>query len=187
MGSFCARRGFLLLISILCAFDLISYYAVGSVLVYQGYLFHRKACLVSTGVMFLHLMIYGGIASLTPRRELRGKDRHRLMKSQGGHTVMLAYFCGFGVLSEYVRLSRKEGGHIAKFIKAGRLHVFGFSFFKAGMFYLILYQLGDDTQFLHREGLSTYIFSGLCLSVCTMVCLALVFARGDNAIETKGQ
>jgi hypothetical protein len=181
------QRGFLLLISILCAFDLLSYYAVGSLLVYQGYLFHRKNCLVSTGIMFVHLMIYGGIASLTPRRELRGKDRHRLMKSQGGHTVMLAYFCGFGVLSEYVRLSRKEGGHLAKFKNAGRLHVYGLSFFKAVMFYFILYQLGDDSQFLTREGLATYIFSGMCLSVCTVVCIALVFAQGDNDIGMKGQ
>ena len=158
----------LFLVSILAFADILSHYLVGFLLVFQGYLSHRPHFMMLTAGMFLHLLLFGGWASLTPRKELRGKDRHRLMKSQGGHSVMLAYFCGFGTLAEYVRLARDEGGGKAKLIKAARLHAFGFSIAKMLCSCTVFFAFNaSDRALLATHGFSMYVNWSFGLTLIT--------------------
>ena len=49
------------------------------------------------------LLLYGCAVVFVPMGELRGAKRRQRMKSQAGHTLMLAYFLGLGPLGEAVR------------------------------------------------------------------------------------
>ena len=53
--------------------------------------------------VFHAIFIYGTMATLIPKRELAGPRRKALMATQGGHTLMLTYFLGFGPIAEVVR------------------------------------------------------------------------------------
>ena len=53
--------------------------------------------------VFHIIFIYGTMATLIPKRELHGPRRKALMATQGGHTLMLTYFLGFGAIAEVVR------------------------------------------------------------------------------------
>ena len=158
----------LLFISVLSFMDILSQYSTGFIFVFQGYISHRLHFMSLTAAMFLHLLLYGACASLIPRKELRGKDRHRLMKSQGGHSVMLAYFCGFGVLAEYVRLARNEGGGLSKIMNAARLHAFGFSIAKILCLCTVLFSFDpSDFAFLAVQGYSPYFYWSFSCPIAT--------------------
>jgi hypothetical protein len=53
--------------------------------------------------VFHIIFVYGTMATLIPKRELAGPRRKALMATQGGHTLMLTYFLGFGAIAEVVR------------------------------------------------------------------------------------
>ena len=84
--------------------------------------------LMAVGILtFVLLVGYGCVAVFVPMGELRGKHRRARMKSQAGHTTMLAYFLGLGPLAEVLRLrgDRASKPVTDKLQRAISLHVFG--------------------------------------------------------------
>ena len=116
--------------SIFATFDVIYNYLLGSIFFLKFVDTNEDILIYTTLCLFLYSLIFGSYLSLIPRRELRGKKRHEMMKTQGGHTVMLAYFLGLCVLAEIVRFMRKQGGSIKKLTRAIKLHIFGITFVK---------------------------------------------------------
>ena len=80
--------------AIFATFDVIFNYVLGSIFVMKFLETSEQILIIITSFIFLYSFIFGSCLSLIPRRELRGKNRHEMMKTQGGHTVMLAYFIG---------------------------------------------------------------------------------------------
>ena len=65
--------------------------------------FHTVLLSTGSAGIFHLLFVYGWLATLIPKEELKGPGRRARMFSQGGHSLMLTYFLGFGALAEVVR------------------------------------------------------------------------------------
>ena len=92
-----------------------------------------ETALLSLGAarVFHTIFVYGSMATLIPKRELAGPRRKALMATQGGHTLMLTYFLGFGAIAEIVRdcVCKMTAG-----LKEGRFRVRTAVMFHAFMF-----------------------------------------------------
>ena len=115
----------LLVAALFGTLDVVATYVVGSSLIMNFVDSGESVLLHTTLFLFLYSLLFGAYLSFIPRKELRGKNRHEMMKTQGGHTAMLAYFLGMCVLAEVVRQVRKKGGHIDKVRRAIKLHSYG--------------------------------------------------------------
>ena len=153
--------------AIFATFDVIFNYVLGSIFVMKFLETSEQILIITTSFIFLYSLIFGSCLSLIPRRELRGKNRHEMMKTQGGHTVMLAYFIGLCVVAEVVRQMRDKGGSIEKIKKAINLHIFGVSLVKFVAFGNVLLQSRITSQFIYIK---------LCLlwTICTVISLLLI-------------
>jgi len=59
------------------------------------------------------LLVHGIISVRIPLKRLRGENRMRNMQRQGGHTLMLCYFLGFGAFSESLLMSSTRKFRVA--------------------------------------------------------------------------
>ena len=88
-----------------CLCDLLLDWGSALVLIAFEVLEAKNSNLLLAGVFaLLHgVVLYGCTATLVPRAELRSVYRREVMKSQGGHSAMLAHFLGCGALTELIR------------------------------------------------------------------------------------
>ena len=99
---------------------------------------------------------------------------------------MLAYFCGFGVLAEYVRLARNEGGGLSKILNAARLHAFGFSIAKVLFLCTVLFSFdASDFAFLSAQGYSPYFYWSFGCTIATFFITMCTKEVSSNAIEKQ--
>ena len=74
----------LLVAALFGTLDVVATYVVGSSLIMNFVDSGESVLLHTTLFLFLYSLLFGAYLSFIPRKELRGKNRHEMMKTQGG-------------------------------------------------------------------------------------------------------
>ena len=117
-------------------------------------------------------------------KELRGKNRHRLMKTQSGHTGMLTYFLSLGPTMELARFRQNSSGQSwtannNKLRRIIKLHAF------LGVAQALLRFWYKDATLRTVEAViagtktpDTQLVSSLLRPTCTLLDISMFFSLG---------